>query len=184
MTADSLREDLFATFTASLSAAGGVTHRATSFDGAARTIQGIVQSIGTTLWTSSRLIETHPALVDTLRDIGYDIRVPTDPADVRDQPIGLTTAKIGIAETGSLLLDEPDLNDRAVSLMTNLLIAICSIGALKPTLDDAAPVLRDISTSGPSYATFVTGPSRTADIERQLTIGVQGPAAMHVVFIP
>jgi L-lactate dehydrogenase complex protein LldG len=37
---------------------------------------------------------------------------------------------------------------------------------------------------GPSYATFVTGPSRTADIERQLTIGVQGPAAMHVVFVP
>jgi L-lactate dehydrogenase complex protein LldG len=45
-------------------------------------------------------------------------------------------------------------------------------------------VLREISRANGSSATLVTGPSRTADIERQLTVGVQGPAEVHVIFVP
>jgi L-lactate dehydrogenase complex protein LldG len=52
-----------------------------------------------------------------------------------------------------------------------------------PGLDETATVLREVSRDGASYATLVTGPSRTADIERQLTVGVQGPAEFHVVFV-
>ncbi|MDQ4044385.1 MAG: lactate utilization protein, partial [Chloroflexota bacterium] len=43
--------------------------------------------------------------------------------------------------------------------------------------------LAAVASEHGSYATLVTGPSRTADIERQLTVGVQGPARLHVVFI-
>ncbi|HWV35309.1 MAG TPA: lactate utilization protein [Thermomicrobiales bacterium] len=180
---DIAQNNLFSTFSANLAATAGIAHRADSLDDAIATIRGIAAGANP-IWTSSRLVEAQPALVNALREAGYDIRIPADPAEVRDQPVGMTLARIGIAETGSLLLNEPELADRSVSLMTNLLIAICPIAALKPSLDDAAPILREIATPGPSYATFVTGPSRTADIERQLTIGVQGPAALHVVFLP
>lgn len=176
-------DTLFATFSANFAATAGIAHRPESLDDAVASIREVVAGTEP-LWASSRLVDGQPALVDALRDAGYELRIPADPAEVRDQPAGLALARIGIAETGSVLLDEPDLADRSVSLMTNLLIAICPIDALKPSLDDAAPVLRELAASGPSYTTFITGPSRTADIERQLTIGVQGPAAMHVVFIP
>jgi len=42
---------------------------------------------------------------------------------------------------------------------------------------------RAIGENGASYATFITGPSRTADIERQLTVGVQGPGVYHVMLV-
>ena len=51
-----------------------------------------------------------------------------------------------------------------------------------PSLDDAAAWL-EASEGAVSLATLVTGPSRTADIERSLTIGVQGPSDLHVVIL-
>lgn len=177
--------DWFTTFSTHLTGAGGIAHKVDSTEDAVTAIGEILGSSETgIIWTSSRLLKEQPEITAALSGAGYELRVPDDPAAVRDQPVGLTLARIGIAETGSLLLHEPEVADRSVSLMTNLLIVICPIDALVPSLDEAAGVLRDISTNGSSYATFVTGPSRTADIERQLTIGVQGPAAMHVVFVP
>lgn len=67
--------------------------------------------------------------------------------------------------------------------MTNKLIVLCPLDQLLPSLDDAAKLLRNIASDGTSYATLVSGPSRTADIERQLTIGVQGPGELHVIFV-
>jgi L-lactate dehydrogenase complex protein LldG len=177
--------DLFSTFSANLAAAGGIAHRVESVPEAVATVADIVgEGITSVIWASSRMVEAQPEIDMALRNAGFELRVPDEPGTVRDQPVGLTIARIGIAETGSILLNEPDIADRSVSLMTNLLIALCPLNALVPSLNEAAGVLREISSDGSSYATFVTGPSRTADIERQLTIGVQGPAAMHVVFVP
>lgn len=178
-------ENYFTTFSTNLTAAGGVAHRVASVPEAVATIGDISgTSAELVLWVSSRLISERPDIATALKQVGYELRVPADPAAVRDQPVGLTVARTAIAETGSLLLDEPGIADRSVSLMTELLIVICPLDALVPSLDETTAVLREISNTGPSYATFVTGPSRTADIERQLTIGVQGPAAMHVIFLP
>ena len=61
---------------------------------------------------------------------------------------------------------------------------LCPSSRLLPSLDEAAPLLREIAARpGGGYATLVTGPSRTADIERVLTVGVQGPARVAVLFI-
>ena len=178
-------EDDFTAFSTNLTTAGGIAHRVESVRDAVATISDISETAtGHVLWVSSRLAADHPDIASALEQAGYELKVPADPAAVRDQPVGLTVARTAVAETGSLLLDEPDVADRSVSLMTHLLIIICPLDALVPSLDETADVLRQISNPGPSYATFVTGPSRTADIERQLTIGVQGPAAMHVVFVP
>lgn len=178
-------DDAFVAFSTRLAAAGGIAQREESNEGAAEAIISLLPvTANKTIWVSSRVRDSHPSLVAALETAGCTLRVPADPASVRDQPVGMTVARIAISETGSVLLQEPEIDDRSVSLMTNLLIVICPASQIVPSLDDAASILREISRAGSSYATFVTGPSRTADIERQLTVGVQGPGAMHVIFVP
>ena len=179
------QEQLIETFAATLEAAGGQTVVASS----PGDVLALVRDAAGTgadrgVWVSAGATDTFPQLENVLREGGVVLQAPRDPATVRDAPLGITAARLAIAETGSVLLHEPDLAGRAVSLMTQRLIVLCPVAALVPSLDEAAPVLREIARSGPSYATFVTGPSRTADIERELAVGVQGPGVLLVVFLP
>lgn len=127
--------------------------------------------------------EAMPELATALQSEGCEIRYPDSPADVRDQPFGLSIAEQAIAETGSVLLIERSLEDRAVGLMTETHIVVCREDALAASLDAAAVTLANAAGDHGSYVTLVTGPSRTADIERQLTVGVQGPSELHVILI-
>jgi L-lactate dehydrogenase complex protein LldG len=90
---------------------------------------------------------------------------------------------LAVAETGSLLVAETTLADRAVGMLAAAQVIMCPTDALVPSLDEAAPLLRAIAARPGGYATLITGPSRTADIERVLTIGVQGPAKVFALFV-
>lgn len=101
---------------------------------------------------------------------------------IADRAVGITVATLAVAETGSVLLVEPAPIDRAVSLLTrHLVVAV----AQEDIVDDLADGFRWLATQprAAAYATFVTGPSRTADIERSLTIGVQGPNRLTAAVI-
>lgn len=136
-----------------------------------------------TIWSTTELAHEWPGLTAELANTGIAIRIDSSPELARDQPWGLTSARAAIVESGSVVLHENSLDRRSVSLMTNKLIVLCPLDQLLPSLDDAANLLREIASDGTSYATLVSGPSRTADIERQLTIGVQGPGELHVIFV-
>ena len=135
------------------------------------------------IWTTQDIDQEWPALATDLEGLGQPVRADSSPERTRDQPWGLTSARAAIVESGSVVVHENELNRRSVSLMTNSLIVLCPLDQLLPSLDDAAKLLREIASDGHSYATFISGPSRTADIERQLTIGVQGPGELHVIFV-
>lgn len=172
------------TFAASLDAAGGKAILAPSLQDVSALIHetpGIDPD--SVVWVSAEASRAFPQLERVLRESGVITGTPRDAATVRDAPLGITAARLAIAETGSVLLHENDLPGRATSLMTQRLIVLCPMNALVASLDEAAPVLREIARSGPSYATLVTGPSRTADIERELAVGVQGPGVLQVVFV-
>lgn len=124
-----------------------------------------------------------PNLVRSLGALGVKCLPAGDPALTRDAPLGLSVAHAAIAETGSVLLAESSLADRAIGMLCLAQVVLCPTGALVADLDGAVAVLRKLAHHGPSYATFVTGPSRTADIERVLTVGVQGPAQVAIVFV-
>jgi L-lactate dehydrogenase complex protein LldG len=133
---------------------------------------------------SSELLDRYPALTAALVARGLTVQTPKQPEDSLDAPLGLTTAVHAVAETGSLLTAERTLTDRSVALLSLVCVAILPSTAILPGLDEAGSVLRRLAKQpGGAYATMITGPSRTADIEMSLTVGVQGPGRMIVVFI-
>ncbi|HYM50509.1 MAG TPA: LUD domain-containing protein [Candidatus Limnocylindrales bacterium] len=112
--------------------------------------------------------------------------IGSSPSEVADADLGVSVALLAVAETGSVLLGSTVPTDRLVGLLALTHAIVVPRGALENSLDDAARQLRTWTMPGPGqlrYAAFTTGPSRTADIERVLTIGVQGPRALHLVVV-
>ncbi len=106
--------------------------------------------------------------------------------DVADADLGISVARLAVAETGSVLLGSNRASDRVVGMLAYTHVVIVPAAAIVETLDDAAPVLRRLTALGPEqlhYAGFITGPSRSADIERVITVGVQGARSLHLIII-
>jgi L-lactate dehydrogenase complex protein LldF len=86
--------------------------------------------------------------------------------------VGVTNAICGLADSGSILTADSALH---ASLLPEIHIAVLRSSDILPSLPDAMDLVRDKNA-----AVFITGPSRTADIEMTLTIGVHGPKEIHV----
>lgn len=133
---------------------------------------------------ASEVTQRVPDIEIALETAGLQVRLPASPDATRDAPLGLSMGHLAIAETGSVLLAEPTLEDRSIGMLTLAQATICPTAALVATLDDAVPELRRLAlATGGSFSTLVTGPSRTADIERVLTVGVQGPGKVMTLFV-
>jgi L-lactate dehydrogenase complex protein LldF len=109
-----------------------------------------------------------------LREAGIDFTHEPDPA-VR---VGVTSAICGLADTGSILEADGDGSPLHASLLPEIHIAVLRQSDILPSLPEAMNLVKDRSA-----AVFITGPSRTADIEMTLTIGVHGPGAVHVFLV-
>lgn len=124
----------------------------------------------------------HPELADALGD-RLLLPDPDDPfASVADVAVGIVEGALAVAETGSVMLSQDSLADRAVGALVHTCIHAVSRDRVVASLDDAATWLEEHAATT-SLATLVTGPSRTADIERSLTIGVQGPSEVRLVLV-
>jgi L-lactate dehydrogenase complex protein LldF len=94
--------------------------------------------------------------------------------------VGLTKAICGLADTGSILIADGEGNPLQASLLPEVHIAVLCTSDILPSLSNALtlPIVRASSS-----AVFITGPSRTGDIEMSLTIGVHGPGEVHVFLV-
>ena len=104
---------------------------------------------------------------------------PPNAHDIFHFDVGVSTAQAAIAETGTLVLDSSCERHRLVSLVPPVHIAIVNASAIVETLSDALTLLQQKEIS--PAITFITGPSRTADIELTLAIGVHGPQELYVI---
>lgn len=100
--------------------------------------------------------------------------------NIFDIVVGITTAQAAIAETGTLVLDSSRERNRLVSLVPPVHIAIVDASSIFQSLGEALAFIHQDGNISPAV-TFVTGPSRTADIELTLTIGVHGPQELYVI---
>lgn len=132
---------------------------------------------------AEELREQYPAFCEAVVDLGIAQVTPEGPAQMRDSALGISIARAGIAETGSALMAESTLADRSIGMLPRAQAIVIPTRALLPSLDEAAPILRALALApGRNMVTLVTGPSRTADIERVLTVGVQGPGRIMILF--
>jgi L-lactate dehydrogenase complex protein LldG len=181
-------QDLFIRFQQCLTALGGECQQVESLQAAADLIAAHSALAEKALVIPPDFSERQPwgAIVPMLRDKGIAIREAGTPASVADAPAGLSSAELAVAETGSVLLAENALEARVVSMLTLIHFVLVPASAMVPMLDQVGERLQQLSKPGPDqrrYMSLVTGPSRTADIERTLTIGVQGPKALCVLVV-
>ena len=127
-----------------------------------------------TVWQTTELLEL--GIEESLRGLGIEIISPhSDKYALAQCDLGVTSVDGALPETGTLILRSSSERPRMVSLVPRAHLAIMRSSALRA---DIAPAL--VGLQGEGYWVFVTGPSRTADIELTVTIGVHGPKALHV----
>jgi L-lactate dehydrogenase complex protein LldG len=97
-----------------------------------------------------------------------------------ESDLGITGAQWAIAETGTLVLESESERHRLTSLVPPIHVCILEAKNIRQTLGEVLGILqKDLSRT----ITFITGASRTSDIELTLAIGVHGPGELHVILI-
>jgi L-lactate dehydrogenase complex protein LldG len=97
--------------------------------------------------------------------------------------IGITGCYCAIAETGTLmLLSGPD-SPASISLLPETHIALVPAGRIVASMEDAFAMLRAERGELPRAVNFISGPSRTGDIEQTIVLGAHGPCRVHLILI-
>ena len=113
------------------------------------------------------------------------IEVYTEKADIAEHAessdIGISSVEFGIAESGSVCMDGYAYESRIVSMLPPIHIAFMNSKNIVLGITEAFDIISKVYDRG--YISFITGPSRTADIERVLTIGVHGPKRFILIAI-
>lgn len=181
--------DIEARFIEEFTRAGGVIYRAGSAEEAGKILQEIAREVG-----AVRAARWGSPLLDLLQvdavlaAVGVNIvSLPADDRELYGKELdsvhmGITEAEHAIAETGTIVLLADPGRPRAVSLLPRVHVAVLPREALLPTFEDLFPRLASRGIP-PSAVTFITGPSRTADIEMTPVMGVHGPQAVYIILL-
>jgi len=96
---------------------------------------------------------------------------------------GLTLGDWGVAETATLVLDSTAEDVRIATMLSETHVAVLPRSRIRSDLMELESALSESMKSAPRYLAFISGASRTADIERVLTIGVHGPQELHLLLL-
>lgn len=186
--------DLCEHLASEINAVGGVATLVDSLEQAQEVLAGYLSEAA----AASALCWEHPlldrlGLASFLKErnvvpITYGPTAALDPATRRQQQlacdIGITSVDVAIAETGTLLVCSRPGQERLASLLPPMHVAIVERSQIVPDLLDAFALLHERGLSNlPSNVTLITGPSKTGDIELQLTTGVHGPGKWRVIIV-
>jgi L-lactate dehydrogenase complex protein LldG len=102
---------------------------------------------------------------------------------VDDDAVGLTIAFAGIAETGTLMLCSAPETPTTLAFLPETSIVLLPAARVLRAYEDGLRLLREERGSLPRSVNFITGPSRSGDIEQTLQLGAHGPRRLHVLLI-
>ncbi len=128
-----------------------------------------------------KLVSARSSLLDTLA-------WPDDFAVEQRKAVGadvtvLTEAYAGVAETGSLVLLSGANSPTSLNFLPDNYLCILRIENLVRHIEDVWQRLRQESSGLPRAINFITGPSRTADVEQTIQLGAHGPRRLHVILL-
>lgn len=173
-------EERIAQFTKALEALSGSAHRAPSAAAARALVSELIGTGGAIASNAPFLTEVG---VTSLEGVQSGL---TDAPRLRELcaslPAGITSADYALADTGTLVLLSSRAEARLVSLLPPIHIAVIPSASILSGLDELlslVPKPADLTSS----MVFITGPSRTADIEQILIRGVHGPGQVHVIIV-
>ena len=186
--------DVCEAMAAEVEAVGGVAHVASDMAAARQALVALCDHYE----PRAALCWQHPVLerfglADLLRErkietLDYTTLagLPRDEQRARmlDAGLGISSVDWAIAETGTLLVRSRVGQERVASLLPPVHVAIVEQSQIVPDLFDAVDELHAAGLENlPSNIALITGPSKTGDIELQLTTGVHGPGKWHVIVI-
>lgn len=121
-------------------------------------------------------------VINALEEAG--IKVYTDHIRLNAEKVkgGVSESQFGIADLGTMVQARDVIDERLVSTMSEYYIGILKGSTIVPEYDDMFDIISEWPEM-PNFVGFVTGPSRTADIECVSTVGVHGPLQLSIVVV-
>jgi L-lactate dehydrogenase complex protein LldG len=97
--------------------------------------------------------------------------------------VSLTPCLAAVAETGTLMLTSGETTPTTLNFLPDTHIVVLRAGQVVASYEDGWDLLRTQSDALPRTVNFITGPSRTGDIEQKIELGAHGPRRLHVILI-
>lgn len=123
---------------------------------------------------AERIVST----VDEPPNSTFTVAEDTTPADLVRVQLAIVRGQFGVAENAAVWIDDGQLPHRALPFVAEHLVLLLSTSDIVTDMHAAYAALSGLR---PGYGVFVSGPSKTADIEQSLVIGAQGPRSLLVV---
>ncbi|MBS1660031.1 MAG: LUD domain-containing protein [Bacteroidetes bacterium] len=144
----------------------------------------VLESIGGTAYVVSGyeriktiLRETHPDVGRVIEGVGRF----EDPHALEDVGLAILEAHFGVAENGACWITEDRMGERVLPFIAQHLALVIRRDSLVPNMHAAYERIAGIGEYG--FATFIAGPSKTADIEQSLVLGAHGPKSLIVFLV-
>ncbi|MBO9617443.1 MAG: lactate utilization protein [Niabella sp.] len=115
--------------------------------------------------------------------LGNNLTISNQPGDLAGCDVAITGCEYLVARTGSIVMSATQLSGRKTSVYAPVHICVAYTSQLVFDVKDALEGIKERYGKLPSLITFATGPSRTADIEKTLVVGVHGPKEVYVFLI-
>ncbi len=177
-----ITDELFERYKTNLEAVNGLCAR-TSKENLGKTVAGIFKDAGI---PDACVVETplmkEGGLISALEEAG--IKVYTDHIRLNAETVkgGISEGQYGIADLGTMVQARDVIDERIVATMSEYYIGIVKGSTIVPEYDDMFDIIASF-VEMPKFVGFVTGPSRTADIECVSTVGVHGPLQLAIVVV-
>ncbi|MDR1659416.1 MAG: lactate utilization protein [Desulfovibrio sp.] len=98
--------------------------------------------------------------------------------------VGVTKALLGVAASGTCMMNTDREDPRLAGMLAEIHVILLRKSVIYPDLPSIAQLLRERMNEAPAtYTTLISGPSRTADIERVAAVGVHGPLELHIILL-
>lgn len=150
-----------------------------------------VEAIGGAVYTVSRLDRIGTILREKFPDARRIVNVIAekpagfeDPHTLENVDLAILPAHFGVAENGACWVTEAQMVERALPFITQHLALVLRCESILPDMHAAYERIARLEEREPyGFATFIAGPSKTADIEQSLVLGAHGPASLTVFLL-